>query len=210
MTAAPAQLAGHPAQTSLARGTGDDEVAPIVDGGGEPGMQRQGRAVLLDDRGTGDHRAGRAGPRASRPWVGTKPTAASKQTSRNPDGAVTGARRLPAVAAQVGRVDAADAGDPQVHPLDLLARPIPEAVAVKLLVRVVERGHRGLRRPAIARTVRHRHPHLEGLAEVAQVGGAHEALLRRREALRGQCRAGARLEQVEFSRNRGHSQNQGR
>ena len=85
-----------------------------------------------------------------------------------------------------GPADRADPGHAQVHPLDLLLRPVPEAVAVELLVRVVEGGHGGVGHGRRERAVGQRHPYLEGLAEVAQVGGTGEALLGRVEALGSQ------------------------
>ena len=65
---------------SLVRG--DDQVAVVVDAGGEAGVQRHGRAELLDDRRARRRRARRAGPAASSTGVSTYPSSASKQTGR--------------------------------------------------------------------------------------------------------------------------------
>src|SRR5262249_43414544 len=115
------------------RSPGHHQVAERVDPGGEAGVQRYGRAVLLDDRRTGDH--------VTRPEVGALEHLrlnVSVVEVHRPDtrprraGADDGTQRRAA--------DRADPGDPQVDPLDLLLRAVPEAVPVQPLVRVMEGG----------------------------------------------------------------------
>ena len=83
-----------------------------------------------------------------------------------------------------GPRDRPDAGDAQVDPLDLLARVASEVVAVEGAVLGVEAvgDLGGIRLVDGAR--RGRDAHLEGLAEVAQVDGAHVAWRRARSPLR--------------------------
>ena len=89
---------------------------------------------------------GVAGPQVGAPVdVGRRrsPASASKQTSRRASGASTDVARRRCAGgdlAQLGAGDRADAGDPQVDPLDLLARVVAEVVAVELAVLVVERA----------------------------------------------------------------------
>ena len=58
----------------------------------------------------------------------------------------------------------ADAGDPEVDPLDLLARVVPEVVAVERLVLVVEGGRDGIRVVLVDVPVGGGDPHLVGRA----------------------------------------------
>ena len=57
-----------------------------------------------------------------------------------------------------------------------------EVVAVERPVLGVERGGHLVERGGVDGAVRDRHADLEGLAEVAQVGGAHELVLARRRS----------------------------
>src|SRR5690606_706538 len=64
--------------------------------------------------------------------------------------------------------DRPDAGDPEVHPLDLLTRVVGEVVAVLRTEPPVERvGDHG----RVEWSLGHLDAHLERLPEVAQVGG---------------------------------------
>ena len=127
--------------------------------------------------------------------VSTYPSAASKQTCRSRWfeqarwrlSRTTGGRLVPL---DLRAPDRADAGDPEVDPLDLLGGVAGEVVAVERAVLGVERvgdrvEHAGVDRPSGTGD-----PDLEGLAEVAQVGGADELVLVVGEALLGQRRRG--------------------
>src|SRR6266705_7020181 len=87
---------------------------------------------------------------------------------------------------EVRTTDWAYGGDPQVDPFDLLAGVGTEVVAVERTVGVVEGvGDRRVERRISQ--VWHGDADLEGLAEVAEVGGPDQALVVRREALAGQA-----------------------
>src|SRR5262249_7144610 len=182
----------------ISRGsTREDQIAEVIRLHALAGIDDRGRAVLLDDRRPVQHVARldaravveptldgllrehdrpRAGERAGWPPVALRPLA------------------------QPGPRDRSDAGDAQIHPLDRLAASRPAlacwaiAVAVPLLVRVVEslRRHSRARLVELARGQLHRH--LPGLAEIAQIGTALDAHLVGGEALGAERRAGQRLQ----------------
>ena len=172
--------------------------------GGEARVQRHRGAELLDDR--------RAGRRSPRRQVG----APQHRGVDVPVGGVEADRRggpwarprAPSPSRRPARdlraLDRADAGDPQVDPLDLLGGVAGEVVAVERGVLGVERARPPRRATAWSTGPSgHRHPHLEGLAEVAQVGGADERVLLVGEALLGQRLARLRGERVEDRGDRG-------
>src|SRR5215475_92487 len=86
---------------------------------------------------------------------------------------------------QFRSLDGPDAGDPQVDPLDLLARVAAEVVSIERAVRVVERARRSVSQFGAEPPVAHWDAHFEGLAVVPQVRRPAEAVLIWREALGG-------------------------
>src|SRR6478609_9799026 len=128
---------------------GDDEVAERVDLHDEAGVDRDRRAELLDDRRALDGVAGEqvgAPPDVGVDVAGVGVEADRPDTPVGPLAHVGGALGAGEVA-QLGARDRPDAGDPEVDPLDLLRRVVPEVVAVEGAVLVVEaRGDaRGIR-----------------------------------------------------------------
>ena len=123
--------------------------------------------------------------------VSAGPVSASKQTCRLPESLrdptvlVAGSlkdRFAGGELAELGAGDRADAGHPEVDPLDLLARVVAEVVAVQRAVLGVEGIGDAGGIPLVDGALVGGHPHLEGLAEVAQVHGARVAVLVAREA----------------------------
>src|SRR6478735_5702101 len=121
-------------------GLGDDEVAEGVDADDEAGVDRDRRTELLDDRRALDGVAGEEV--GAPPDVGVDVAGVGVEADR-PDAPVgplahVGAALGAGEVAQLGTRDRPDAGDPEVDPLDLLRRVVPEVVAVEGAVLVVE------------------------------------------------------------------------
>src|SRR2546430_3594141 len=125
-------------------------------------MDGYGRAVLLDDGRPGDHLA--RSEIGALEHLRVNVSVVEEHSSR---GAFP--VRIPDDGAQGRAADRADAGDPQVDPLDLLLGPVPEAVAVELFVGVVERDRRQIGTDVC------RDPYLKGLPVVAEIRGTDEA-----------------------------------
>ena len=135
-----------PAHASLALSSaGHDDVAVVVDAGGEAGVQRHGRAELLDDRRAVDDEPRRQVRPPQQRRVDVAGVRVEADRSRRPGVSRRAplAPRRPAVLADLRPLDRPDPRDPQVHPLHLLGRVGGEVVAVERPVLGVEaRGDR--------------------------------------------------------------------
>ena len=173
--------------------TRHDDVAEVVDPRVEARVQRNRRAELLDDRRTVDGRARRkvcppVDRRVDVPFLGVEADVAAALRDQD-------LLALPQLL-DLRALDRTDAGDPQVHPLDLLGSVVGEVVAVERGVLRVEPGGHLVECGLVEYAVTDGDPDLERLSEVAQVGGAQELVLLLREALLGQRCSGLRAEGV--------------